>query len=62
MLKTTLENLGHRVTAKTSSLKALAEFRAAPGHFDLIITDQTMPALSGTALPQEALKIRPAHP
>jgi PAS domain S-box-containing protein len=62
MLKTTLENLGYRVTAKTSSLEALEEFRAGPGHFDLIITDQTMPGLSGTALAQEALKIRPAMP
>ena len=50
MLKTTLEKLGYRVTEKTSSLEALEEFRAAPQNFDLIITDQTMPDLSGTGL------------
>ena len=59
MLKTTLEKLGYRVTEKTSSLEALEEFRAAPQNFDLIITDQTMPDLSGTGLAQKALKIRP---
>ncbi|MCK9294989.1 MAG: PAS domain-containing protein [Desulfobulbaceae bacterium] len=62
MLTTTLEKLGYRVTGKTGSLEALEEFRAAPGNFDLIITDQTMPGLSGTGLAQEALKIRPAMP
>ncbi|MBU0910838.1 MAG: PAS domain-containing protein [Proteobacteria bacterium] len=62
MLKTTLEKLGYRVTGKTSSLEALEEFRSTPGNFDLIITDQTMPALSGTGLAQEALQIRPAMP
>jgi len=62
MLTATLDKLGYRVTGKTSSLEALEEFRAAPQSFDLIITDQTMPGLSGTGLAQEALKIRPAMP
>jgi len=62
MLKTTLDKLGYKVTGKTNSLEALEEFRAAPSNFDLIITDQTMPGLSGTGLAQEALKIRPQMP
>jgi PAS domain S-box-containing protein len=45
-----LEKLGYRVTAKTNSLEALETFRSAPGEFDLIITDQTMPQMTGTAL------------
>jgi PAS domain S-box-containing protein len=45
-----LEKLGYQVTGKTSSLEALETFRTAPEEFDLIITDQTMPQMTGTAL------------
>lgn len=45
-----LEKLGYQVTAKTSSVEALETFRSAPEQFDLIITDQTMPQMTGTAL------------
>ncbi len=42
-----LEGLGYEVTSRTSSVEALEVFRAAPGRFDVVITDQTMPNLTG---------------
>jgi PAS domain S-box-containing protein len=54
-----LEDHGFRVTACTSSLQALEEFRARPDAFDVIVTDNTMPRMSGMALAQELLRIRP---
>jgi signal transduction histidine kinase/ActR/RegA family two-component response regulator/HAMP domain-containing protein len=60
--KSMLERLGYRVTEKTNSLDALAAFTAQPGQFDLVITDQTMPNLSGAELAKLMLKIRPELP
>jgi CheY-like chemotaxis protein len=48
-----LERLGYTVVAYTSSTEALQAFRAAPQDFDLVITDQAMPAMSGTGLAGE---------
>ncbi|MFA7347630.1 MAG: cache domain-containing protein [Desulfurivibrionaceae bacterium] len=62
MGKAMLSGLGYRVTARTNPLEALEEFRLHPGDFDLLITDQTMPGMSGVQLVQESLKIRPALP
>jgi PAS domain S-box-containing protein len=53
-----LKRLGYRVTALSSSLEALEAFRDRPGDFDLIITDVTMPKLSGTQLIREVRDIR----
>jgi len=53
-----LELLGYKVIAKTSSIDALELFRAQPETFDLIITDMTMPVMTGEALALEAMKIR----
>ena len=53
-----LSSLGYEVVAFTSSIKALAEFTAAPDRFDLIITDLTMPHMTGTVLAGEIRKIR----
>ncbi len=50
--------LGYRVTAKTSSIEALQIFRAQPHSFDLVITDMTMPGLTGKELAKELLSIR----
>jgi nitrogen-specific signal transduction histidine kinase/CheY-like chemotaxis protein len=50
-----LSSLGYRVTATTSGTHALERFRDAPDNFDLIITDQTMPDITGLDL---ACKIR----
>ncbi|MFA7346347.1 MAG: PAS domain S-box protein [Desulfurivibrionaceae bacterium] len=61
-LKKMLEFHGYHVTAKTSSSEALEAFRLAPGAFDLVITDQTMPYLTGDQLVLEMKKIRPDIP
>jgi PAS domain S-box-containing protein len=53
-----LERLGYTVTAVQDSEEALALFRKDPSRFDLVITDQTMPKLTGLHLAQELLKIR----
>lgn len=53
---------GYQVTTETSALKALDLFSAQPERFDLVITDQTMPDLSGKKLVEKMLKIRPDLP
>jgi len=60
--KMLLEQLGYRVTAHTSGLAAWEVFRARPQDFDLVITDQTMPRLTGSELAQMLLAERPALP
>lgn len=57
-----LGQLGYGVTIHTSSRDALEDFRLHPDEFDLVITDQTMPGLSGADLAAEILKIRPTMP
>ncbi len=57
-----LEGLGYQVKTCTNSLEALDLFRNQPQEFDLIITDQTMPVLSGLELTRRALAIRPDIP
>jgi nitrogen-specific signal transduction histidine kinase/CheY-like chemotaxis protein len=56
--KTVLERLGCHVTAFTDASEALNAFIEHPDSFDLIITDQTMPGMTGTALAKEALDLR----
>lgn len=53
-----LMQLGYRVTTRTSSIEALALFRKKPDFFDLVITDMTMPNMTGDKLAAEMLKIR----
>jgi PAS domain S-box-containing protein len=53
-----LESLGYNVTAKTSSIEALETFRAQPDAFDLVITDMTMPDLTGRDLAGQLMAIR----
>ena len=62
MGRETLERLGYNVTTRTSSIEALELFRVKPGEFDLVITDQTMPNMTGTDLANELLRIRPDIP
>ena len=57
-----LTALGYEVVALTSSIEALAVFQASPDHFDLVITDHTMPQLTGEALAQALRCIRPYLP
>ncbi len=60
--KAFLEKLGYSVTTMTDSQKAIAYFAGDPMAVDLIVTDQTMPKLTGDKLALKALKIRPKMP
>ena len=53
-----LERLGYKVEAKTCPLEALELFRSMPDNFDLVITDMTMPKMTGDQLAKEILNIR----
>ena len=57
-----LERLGYQVTVHTSSLKALATLQSDPHDFDAVITDQTMPGMTGLDLARRMLQIRPELP
>ena len=57
-----LEGLGYRVSPCTGSTEALAAFLRAPDSFDLIVTDQDMPGLSGAELAAKILAVTPAVP
>jgi len=57
-----LGGLGYEVTTVTSSLEALENFKAKPGQFDLVITDMTMPGMTGDKLAQKLMEIRPDIP
>ena len=56
--KAMLELVGYSVTAATSSAEALDLFRSEPQGFDLVITDMTMPGLTGKDLAREMFGIR----
>ncbi|MCP4141553.1 MAG: response regulator, partial [Chloroflexi bacterium] len=57
-----LEHLGYDVVHETDSLHALALIKADPSQFDLIITDMTMPNLTGDKLTKKILEINPDMP
>jgi PAS domain S-box-containing protein len=57
-----LKRLGYEVTVVGDSLEALETFRRDPSAFDLIITDHTMPHMTGTELAQELMSVRPGIP
>ena len=62
LMKTILGRLGYKVTALTNSLEALNLFKKDPQRYDLIITDLTMPHLTGDKLASEVIAIRPDMP
>ena len=62
LAETSLGRLGYQVTAVSDSRKALTLFQTHPDAFDLIITDMTMPHLSGSDLAREILKLHPEQP
>jgi PAS domain S-box-containing protein len=62
MGKSILERLGYHVTVRSSSLEALTTFQNQPDMFDLVITDQTMPGMTGSDLARRILQIRPGMP
>ena len=57
-----LSRLGYRVTEQTTSLDALKMFKANSEIFDLVITDMTMPDMTGDKLAKEILSIKPDIP
>ncbi len=57
-----LQRLGYKVTAVTDSGEALKLFSENPSQFDLVITDYTMPLMTGEALGKEMIRIRPDLP
>ena len=60
--KEAMTGLGYEVMVRTSSVEALEAFRADPLRFDAVVTDQTMPNMTGEALSRALLKIRPDVP
>lgn len=62
MEKIALERLGYQVQLFADSEEALAAFRADPQACDMVVTDQTMPHLSGMELAKKFLAIRPELP
>ena len=57
-----LERLGHSVTGFTDPEAALQAFRARPHAFDAVVTDLSMPGLSGFDLAREIRALRPDTP
>ena len=57
-----LERLGYQVVGITSPIEALETFKAQPDFFDLVITDQTMPQMTGLDLARSLTLIRPGIP
>jgi CheY-like chemotaxis protein len=60
--KQTLKSLGYDVTIRTSSVEALELFKAQSNRFDLVITDMTMPHMTGEELAAEFMRIKPGIP
>ena len=54
-----LLRLGYAVVSMQSSVRALEAFKKQPHKFDLIITDQTMPRVTGLDLARECITVRP---
>ena len=57
-----LERLGYSVATRTSSIEALELFKSDPNKFQLVITDMTMPNMTGDLLAQKLLELRPELP
>jgi PAS domain S-box-containing protein len=60
--KRMLEKLGYKITALSNSLDTLKIFKKDPDSFDLVVTDMTMPKMTGAELAQKILVIRPQIP
>ena len=62
MAKHFLREFGYSVVVKKDGQEALDAFRALPDIFDVVVTDYTMPRMTGTALAKEILQVRPDTP
>ena len=56
--KRVIENYGYRVTSYTSGIQALEHFKNDPDSFNIVITDQSMPEITGFELVEEIVKVR----
>jgi CheY-like chemotaxis protein len=57
-----LESLGYRTTVCNSGAEAIDLVRQNPQAFDVVLTDLSMPGLSGTDVAREVMRIRPGLP
>ena len=57
-----LQDLGYQVETEKSSIDALAAFRSRPDDYDLVVTDMTMPKMTGDNLAKELKAVRPDIP
>ncbi|NIM17092.1 MAG: response regulator [Candidatus Aminicenantes bacterium] len=57
-----MERMGYEVVGKSNPIEALEIFRSEPDRFDLVITDLTMPNISGLQLAKEVKRIKPGIP
>lgn len=62
MSRKLLKQLGYKVTAMNMPMEALELFSKSPDSFDAIVTDQTMPKMTGVELAAQIIKIRPGTP
>lgn len=60
--KRMLERLGYQVDTATSGAEAIERFEEKPDQYDLVITDMTMPQMTGSELAKVLLRIRPTIP
>jgi PAS domain S-box-containing protein len=60
--KQMLERLGYKVTSRVNSVETLEVFKAMPDAYDLVITDMTMPNMTGDQLADKMNEIRPDLP
>ncbi len=62
LAKSMLERLGYVVETRSTSMEALNLFRCNPQRFDLVISDMTMPHMTGDELARKIMEIRPEIP
>jgi len=62
MTQKLLERLGYKVETKINPVEALELFQLKPSKFDLVITDMTMPQMTGVTLSKKLMDIRPDIP